>query len=253
MAFESIDGNGSGSDHEGPIEVAHNPNGPWANMENKKQQDAIAREAGKYHTQCALENPRLSRFEDFLDALTVAWLEQKSKVEDEAEKYGFTECEDTALLSDEDRRKSALLTLTLNGSYILLGNGCLTAGGGSGRYERIPFRKEDVAEKYNASNSVSVDGDAKLHEPLRFVKKLILFITKSSNLQMLFTTTQNLSEEDQLRLGEALEESYAGLVATIQGGVEETNEVKPSPLRPDRDDEFPGVVPPEVPEYEPVN
>ncbi|MDP7247833.1 MAG: hypothetical protein QF741_04385 [Candidatus Peribacteraceae bacterium] len=250
MSAEHIHNDGSDSDHEEHIGVQHNPNGPWANLEDTALQDAILREAGECHKQCALDNPKLSKFADFLDAFASAWLEQKAKVEEEGKKYGFAPCEDTALLSEEDRRKAALLCLTLYGSYVLLGNGCLTNGGGSGRYEKIPFRKGGMATIKTAPHSVTVDGEARLQELLKIVDRPIQFIGNTSSLQMLLTTTENLPEEDKLRLGEALSESCVDLINTIRGDIDETIIVEVPLGKPDRGNEFPNDAPLEVPKPE---
>ncbi|HCI04073.1 TPA: hypothetical protein DE059_04055, partial [Candidatus Peribacteria bacterium] len=165
MSDGDIDGALGDSHHdEAMFRTVHNPHGPWAHLDDRRVQDNIAKLAGEHHAVNLAEDRTFTEFPMFLDAFTAAWLDQKAKVEAEAQKYGFAPCETTATISAEDRAKAAVLVLTLNGSFVLLGNGCLVYYGGSGRYEKIPFRKGGASPKHVAPKGIVVNGEAELQK-----------------------------------------------------------------------------------------
>ena len=258
MSNDNIDGIPEGPHNdEGEIDVEHNPNGPWANLEDRKVKDNIAKLAGRHHAACRAENPALSEFPVFLDAFAKAWLEQKALVESEAERYGFVPCESTALLTGENRSRAGILVLTLNGSFVLLGNGCLTYLGGSGRYEKIPYRKGGTSFKHVAPQGILVNGEAELQKSIVFTNRDgFHFIVKTSPLQALYFTTRNLPPEDALKLGNALSDSIADFGETLRDySRDETVQDVPLPGRPRREDDMPepGDIPERQPEYEPAH
>ena len=234
--------------HRQDFGVENNPNGPWANLKNENLQNAIVRLAGEHHRRCAAENPKLGRFADFLDAFASAWLEQKAHVEQEAQKYGFAPCESTTEIPHKDRHKAALLCLTLNGSFVLLGNGCLASSGGSGHYEKIPFRADGSPTKVNALLGVVVNGEAAIHNRLYCTGQVSSFIGNTSALQALYCTTDELPPENALQLGQALSESVSHFSDTIRFSFDESLRWK----KEESDEPHPEFVPEEQPELEPV-
>lgn len=205
---------------QGEFGVEHNPNGPWANLEDGNLKNAIVRLAASNHVSCAADNPKLSKFADFLDVFASAWLEQKAQVEKEAQKYGFAPCKTTEEIPEEDRRNAALLSLTLNGSFVLLGNGCLSYSGSFGHYEKIPFRKDGSHTTKYAESGVVVSGEAVLNSPLNLSTKGN-FVGNTSPLQALYFTKENLFTADALQLENALSESVVQFSHMIRGGMDE--------------------------------
>jgi len=189
----------NGKDDE-PLDfgVEHNPNGPWARLEDPGVKCAIARLSGLFHGAIRAQDPELSRWNDFLDVFTDAWLNLKAKVEEEAQKYGFTACHTTADLPEIDCEKVAILALTLNGSYLLLGNGCLSHGS-FGDYQRIPFRK-DMAASIHADEGVRCTSEPTLQESLHCPSQDGLFIQNTSPLFQLYYTTRDLPRGDSIHL-----------------------------------------------------
>ena len=179
-------------------------------------------------------NPKFIKFEDFLDAFASAWLLQKAQVDDEAQKHGFMAVKSTNEIPRADRLKAALLSLTLNGSFVLLGNGCLSSNGGSGRYEKIPFRKDGKRVSVQVPGGVIVRGEAALQARLAMSDEKKLFKRHTSALQALYYTKNILPEGDALQLGEAVSESIAGLSRTMRGDADET--LGSPPAKPDRRD-----------------
>ncbi|MSR68064.1 hypothetical protein EXS65_04585 [Candidatus Peribacteria bacterium] len=224
--------------------VEHNPNKSWANLDDEKLQDAILQLAGENHISCAADNPRLSKFADFLDIFASAWLEQKARVEEQAGKYGFSPCTSTAEIPAEDRHKVALLSLTLNGSFVLLGNGCLSSSGGSGQYEKIPLRKDGKATSMRVEDGVIVLGEATMRTRLHVTRGGGGFIGNTSQLQALFYTKDTLPADNILQLRKALSESVSQFSQTVRGDLEETFRRKPL-------EEFEDE-PKKIPEFEPV-
>lgn len=241
----------SGSDKEQPqgdLDVEHNPRGPWANLNDENLQSAIVRLAGMHHAACSADNPKLKKFADFLDAFASAWLEQKAQVEKEAQKYGFAPCKSTKEIPAGDRHKVALLSLTLNGSFVLLGNGCLSGKGSFGSYEKIPFRKGDGATKINAPNGVVVRGEAEMNSRLL----LNSLIGSTSPLQALYYTKENLPARDALELEEALSMSVQHFSQTFRVDIDETVRKHPAKDPGKHKGDQPDYIPKELPEFEPV-
>ncbi len=207
--------------------VEHNPHGSWANLENKKVQSAILKMATKNHTACVAKCPEYAQLSNFLDAFTSAWLAQKAQVEQEALRHGFAPCEDTAILSPSERQQTAILCLTLNGSNILLGNGCLSAAGGFGRYARIPLREKTISSILQVSRGVCVVGDAKLYQKLycRNFRNEFEGVSETSSLQLLFYTTNTLSDDLQQIIAAMLDESIIRFNDTLLGVADETKSV----------------------------
>lgn len=231
--------------------VDHNPTGPWANIKEKDVQDAILSMAGSFHKSCIEDNPTYSKFADFLDVFARAWLEQKAQVEREAQKYGFIPCRNTREIPMEDRNKAAILCLTLYGSFVLLGNGCLGRMGGSGQYEKIPLRKNGDSSKVRSPSGVRVSGAAKLHERL-YMRNQGSFAFKSevSALQALYYTTEKLPDTNVLALGAALSDSIASFSQTIRFSVGDTLPVKALPDHGEKT--HPEYAPEKLPEHQPV-
>lgn len=259
MSDDNIDGAPEDTHHNEAMfrTVQHNPDGPWAHLEDETVQNNIAKLSGEHHGACRAEDLTFTDFPTFLDAFTAAWLEQKAKVEAEAQKYGFVPCESTATLSAEDRAKAAVLVLTLNGSFVLLGNGCLAYHGGSGRYEKIPYRKSGASLKSVAPQGIVVNGEAELQKSIVFSNRDGFdFIKNTSPLQALYFTTRNLPAEDALELGNALSDSIADFGETLRDfGNYETIQDVPIPERPQHEDDLPepGDIPERQPEYEPAH
>ncbi|MDP7247913.1 MAG: hypothetical protein QF741_04800 [Candidatus Peribacteraceae bacterium] len=257
MSNSDVDSPLADSDQDkNKFDIKHNPNGPWANLDDRTIKDNIARLAAEHHAACKAENPALSEFPVFLDAFTTAWLEQKAQVDSEAQKYGFVPIESTATLTGENRTRAGILALTRNGSFVLLGNGCLVYHGGSGRYEKIPYRKGGASVKYFVPRCIKVKGEAELRQSLDISGDGPAFIRNTSGLHALYFTTRTLPADDELALGNVLSESAVNLrdtIADFDRG--ETIVDVPLPGRPTREDDVPGDVPewePE-PEYEPAH
>jgi hypothetical protein len=207
--------------------VEHNPHGPWANIDDKHLQDAILRMAVKNHATYAATHSEYARLTTFLDACTSAWLEQKAHVEQEAQKHGFISCENTAALEESIRKQTALLCLTLKGSNILLGNGCLSAAGGFARYAKISVRQDEGCSVLQVSHGVRVTGEAALHHRLYFHGFCDGFngIRDTSSLQLLFYTTNTLSNDHQSIIAAMLDESILRFNDTLFGMTDQTNSI----------------------------
>lgn len=184
-----------------------NPHGPWADLNEKGVKDAILTMAHTHYRRHVARNPQAYEFRDFLDALAAAWLEKKAEVDKEAEKYGFVPCKGIADIPEADRQSAALLTLTLNGSFILFGNGCLSSQGGSGYYSKIPLRETTGPTTIYAHYEVTVL-EAELEKRMQIASsKSHPFIKNTSALRALYYTKNALSQGDQVKIGKVISAS----------------------------------------------
>ena len=185
-------------------DVDHNARGLWVKLPDQQIRDAVARMAGRCHAIIAKNNPQMIVFRDFLDALAFYWREFRTKVEDEAQKYGFASCDDVSLIPPQNHPKIALLALTMNGSFVLLGNGCLTREGSFATYEKIPMRIGDgAARNRHVASGARCNGLPKVGAPMSVTN-----VVNTSPVYLLYSTTQQLPGGDAAHLAESLSKHY---------------------------------------------
>lgn len=215
-----------------------NPLGPWHNLDDERLKAAILTEAREYYD--ARKQTAAVDFTKFVDLFTAQWLEFKAKVEAEATSNGFRACVNLSGVRSQDRHKVAILALSINGSFILLGNGCLTSSGASGRYERIPFRISTKMGNRNAPHSVSCKSDPAVGSELS-----CKFLVTTSPLYLLYYTTDALPGANILRMGEHLSAVQMGVVTMIGDSLHDTAPNTPA-KQPQRRENIPARVPVEV-------
>jgi len=197
------------SDHDTPddglhrFDVVHNPGGPWETMNDQNVKNAIVRMATEVYRSRTIKES----YPDFLDQFTLAWHELCVKVEDMSRKHGFRPCVDLSHLSPGDQLRVALLALTINGSFVLLGNGCLRHPGSSGMYERIPLREGHAPDNIRARSGVVCVTQPSVGE--KFVFDARNFLGSTSPIHLLFYTTDTIPRGDAERLERALTDSVS--------------------------------------------
>ncbi len=237
LPFGSENGDG------GRYGIHLNPYGPWANLGDQCTKNAILSLARETYDSRSKENTKLSSFADFLDVFASAWLEQKAKVESDAFKHGFIACNSTNIIPYDTREKVSLLMLTLSGSYLLLGNRCLSRSGGSGKYERIPVRKSALAVQYSAQSGIAVRGEGSVGLPICLTSyRPVEFIQQTSPLFALYYTTKILTPDNLLVISRAVSDSISNFTQTVRDDLEETVRELPENI-PSKSDEVPEVEP----------
>lgn len=203
--------------------VQCNSNGPWSNLTDHSVKDAIIRMAGEaYSTQLWDQN-----FPDFLDTFTLAWKEFCIEVENTSRKYGFRQCKDLSEVLPDERSKVALLSLTINGSFVLLGNGCLTHSGSMATYKRILLREKHTPQDRHVTEGIACAQEPKVGTPFYFSGNG--FPPHTSPIYLLYYTTDSLPEENALHVAEELEESIHHLCTEIFSPVEKETDIEPHP------------------------
>lgn len=222
------------------FEFNSNPLGPWHNLSDDALKKAILTESREHFA--AAQNAGPLDLPTFVDLFTAQWLEFKAKVEAEAMSHGFRLCKNLADVPPGARHKVAILALTINGSFVLLGNGCLTGKGSSGRYERIPYR---ITARMGNKNKT--DGVACVTEPAVGSELHCRNLINTSPLYLLYYTTEPLPGNDMLRMGDSLSMSQTQFATkmreTVGGG--ETVPTQ-APQRRHNVPELPEEVPAEV-------
>jgi len=212
----------------------YNSTGPWAAMP-RNVQNAIR--------DMVVDNMGTSNFAQSLDKFAEQWLKFKADVEDEASNYGFVSCRTTADIKAE-RNRVAVLSLTMSGSFLLLGNGCLEAPGGSINYKKIPLRVNEKAKDKNFPSGTYCDNDPTVGKILVLKGKGAM---NTSAIQLLFYTTEQISEDNARKLVESVSESIFSFNQTVSAADFGDTVVDPGrPRRYDYEDM------PEVPEELPM-
>lgn len=199
-----------------------NPCGPWNQLEDERLKQALLRLAATHKLECQNQTG-FTDFKDVVDAFVLSWIQKQVQVEDVAIQRGFTPCEDMSTLPPSDRRKAAVLALSLNGSFCLFGNGCLMYRGGSGHYEKIPYRRDEGAVVRKALQGVRCMTIPKVGSSLQ-LNQSRLKLKHTSAVHDLYYTTNQLTDEGLLQIGQEVSEVISqNFLGTIGQDLDETS------------------------------
>lgn len=225
--------------------VVANPNGSWKNHPDERVRNVILQSAASsYRVISSQAENAVQSFLDFLDIYTNAWNELRMKVEEESRKYGFVACQNLSSLSEDEKKMVALLALSQQGSFILLGNGCLSAAGGSGTYEKIPLRYDFGTMSNHVSSGVRCRTET-IEVGYSLYLQGDLHLKHTSNIYLLFYTTEQLPKENELKFRNTLAQHLECFSDTVRGGQGDGNTIQ----SPGREEEYQEPCPER--EYEP--
>lgn len=187
-----------------------NPNGAFATLFTFLQRPLLSL--------ARLSYPSVSHevsLADFVDRMAQAWLDAVVAVDVFAKSNGFLECTNLYGINASDRSHVALLALTINGSTLLLGNGCLTPEGSFARYTRLVLRRDtDIPPQTYQESGVHCD-DASVSRRLTLQGAHSLDVTSTSPLYCLFYTTRDIND-DAIQAMCALHQQIRAIFESVQ-------------------------------------